>query len=731
MKLKQKKLTGRSIRIGFGGIILVVITGALLWGAYFQSQKEIFHQEKEQLMTVSKSVASGIENYVQGYALDLKAIAKSDEFTKAVKTFSSGGGNAELCRMFRQFAGVQKAEVSDLYLLNAQGNFLAGTSSTFLYTIEKKGTVEPGKESTDILKDKSGNYYVAVSIPPFSGNHLMMVLNVKTMYTKIASFIKMGKKGYVMIKTSTGIIIMHPVQEQIGEDVILDRKKQYPNYDFTDLEALIEHQKEGKSDVEIYYSYWWADNVPKKVKKIAAYMPARLANDFLIVSTVIDYDEIAKPLLVGTVKMIVICFVMVLGIGGLLIAFVDVGRNREKYRRENLYLKKLNGRLKELHKSEEQISHYQRLQTIGTLTSGIAHEFNNLLTPIMGYSGMLLQSVPKDNDAYEDMKEIYASSVRAKEIIQQISGLSRKNVETVFSRFNIQSAILRAIKIADSAKPANVGIVQDIRLQNCFVMGNETQIDQVMLNLCTNAFHAMGKAGGTLSISGEIVENKDVPAAGWPEKSIGRYARLVLQDTGCGIDPSVLSRIFDPFFTTKKAGEGTGLGLSIAQNIIESHNGKITVSSKLGKGTVFTFYLPLCGSQSAKPQMPQVFGQNHFQSILVVDNNKRILHMLQKGLARYGLAVTCFSSPKEALNDLKTHSYDILVTDYSMPEMLGTQLAFSAKEINPQMRILIMAGLVTEEVIESKQKEIIDDYIFKPLVCDDLVKKMNNLPVRR
>lgn len=731
MKLKQKKLTGRSIRIGFGGIILVVITGALLWGAYFQSQKEIFHQEKEQLMTVSKSVASGIENYVQGYALDLKAIAKSDEFTKAVKTFSSGGGNAELCRMFRQFAGVQKAEVSDLYLLNAQGSFLAGTSSTFLYTIEKKGTAEPGKESTDILKDKSGNYYVAVSIPPFSGNHLMMVLNVKTMYTKIASFIKMGKKGYVMIKTSTGIIIMHPVQEQIGEDVILDRKKQYPNYDFTDLEALIEHQKEGKSDVEIYYSYWWADNVPKKVKKIAAYMPARLANDFLIVSTVIDYDEIAKPLLVGTVKMIVICFVMVLGIGGLLIAFVDVGRNREKYRRENLYLKKLNGRLKELHKSEEQISHYQRLQTIGTLTSGIAHEFNNLLTPIMGYSGMLLQSVPKDNDAYEDMKEIYASSVRAKEIIQQISGLSRKNVETVFSRFNIQSAILRAIKIADSAKPDNVGIVQDIRLQNCFVMGNETQIDQVMLNLCTNAFHAMGKAGGTLSISGEIVENKDVPAAGWPEKSIGRYARLVLQDTGCGIDPSVLSRIFDPFFTTKKAGEGTGLGLSIAQNIIESHNGKITVSSKLGKGTVFTFYLPLCGSQSAKPQMPQVFGQNHFQSILVVDNNKRILHMLQKGLARYGLAVTCFSSPKEALNDLKTHTYDILVTDYSMPEMLGTQLAFSAKEINPQMRILIMAGLVTEEVIESKQKEIIDDYIFKPLVCDDLVKKMNNLPVRR
>lgn len=208
----------------------------------------------------------------------------------------------------------------------------------------------------------------------------------------------------------------------------------------------------------------------------------------------------------------------------------------------------------------------------------------------------------KDDELYEDVEEIYNSSVKAKEIIMQISALNRKNVELTYKRLEIGTVVAGALKTADSVKPFNISLVKVIEFKSSFTMGNETQIHQVILNLCANAYQAM-EDGGTLTVRGEIVSKWDLNDKSVVKKDFSHYAKLSFEDTGKGIEAAVLPRIFDPFFTTKPMGEGTGLGLSIVQNIIESHGGGIAVKSIPGTGSVFTVYLPLTRESGQDGQM--------------------------------------------------------------------------------------------------------------------------------
>lgn len=243
----------------------------------------------------------------------------------------------------------------------------------------------------DILKDQDDQFHLAISIPTLENDfRLFLVINIEQMYEKVASYIKVGENGYLIIKDSTGLILMHPVKKQIGADVIDGRKTLYPNYDLTELEKLINHQMQGKEGVEIYHSYWWADEVPKRVKKIAAYTPLWFQDNFMIISAVIDYNEIAQPISKAMFTIFFLTIAIMTAFAIILYQLRNSLLARTKVEQENEYLRKLNSKLEELRNCEEQISHDQRLQLIGTLTGGIAHEFNNLLTPIMGYSGMLM-----------------------------------------------------------------------------------------------------------------------------------------------------------------------------------------------------------------------------------------------------------------------------------------------------------------------------------------------------
>lgn len=226
----------------------------------------------------------------------------------------------------------------------------------------------------------------------------------------------------------------------------------------------------------------------------------------------------------------------------------------------------------------ERLAHHQRLETIGTLTASIAHEFNNLLTPIMGYSLMAMEKLPPgEEELYENLLEIYESSRKAKVIISRLSDLSRKNTSDTFRWVSPDELVGKTLDVAEPAKPKLVEVKRSLNCWDQRILANEIQIQQMLLNLILNGFHAMGDEPGTLTVETSFDEDS---------------VTIAVSDTGCGIPEEIRDRIFEPFFTTKAAGEGTGLGLAIAAQVVEDHRGEIRVRSQEGQGTSFIIRLP-------------------------------------------------------------------------------------------------------------------------------------------
>lgn len=269
---------------------------------------------------------------------------------------------------------------------------------------------------------------------------------------------------------------------------------------------------------------------------------------------------------------------IVAGAGTLIMAFLRVLRKAEAVGKEAETLLRKNKEMEELYQKTQRLAHHQRLQMIGTLTSSISHEFNNLLTPIMGYSMMALEKLPSDDtELYDGILEIYHTSLKAKEIISRLSDLSRKNTDDTFRQASVDDLIRKTLAVAKPAKPEAVEIKLDLNCWEQRILANEIQICQMVLNLIINGFHAMGEKAGVLSISTSFNET---------------HVKISVGDTGHGIPPEILPDIFTPFFTTKEMGEGTGLGLSIVAQVVEDHQGEIQVETKINCGTTFIISLP-------------------------------------------------------------------------------------------------------------------------------------------
>lgn len=724
MKQKSKFFT---IQLVIWIIALVSISAigiGLMMHQLYNFQQTLISQQEKQMLTVAKSVSSSISIYAKGYLSDITVLRGSNRFISGYNRYQKDGSTEELRSCMQDYVKTRTPTVTGLCLLDNQGNMITGTDGTLSYQV----TDAKSPNSQILLFKNDTGYSIGVSIPVFQRYWLACLLNVRDMYHRIASDIRLGQKGYVVMMSSDGMILMHPCADQIGLYIIGDQKERYPNYDLSELEKLVSDQLAARTGVEIYHSYWWSSGPSEQVKKITAYTPVWLQSDFLVVSAVADYQETVESLHTSMSNIFLISLFTFFGFFCLVALLFYLLKSRLSYEKENRTLRELNRSLEELHNREEQIQHSQRLQTIGTLTSGIAHEFNNLLTPIMGYSGMLLETVDPESELHEDLEEIFSSAQKAKEIIQQITTLSRKSVGHTFQSIELHQFMDHAIKMVRSMLPAGIFMDVNLMFREARILGNETQLNQVVLNLCMNAFHAIGnKADGRLLITGTRMDAGDLPAE-MDTNGFDHYVRLIFEDNGCGIEKRLLERIFDPFFTTKKAGEGTGLGLSIAQSIVEGHSGHISVESRIGQGTVFTIYLPISAEQ-AKSEESSVKKEQQTEKVplVVVDNDPRILRMLDRGLTQQGFEVTSFTKPKLAAEYMRTNFCAALVTDYSMPEILGTQLAMTARGLYPNIRIIVLTGLIERDIVELKQKGIINDYLLKPIVCENLAKRLYEL----
>ena len=380
-------------------------------------------------------------------------------------------------------------------------------------------------------------------------------------------------------------------------------------------------------------------------------------------------------------------------------------------------------------KMENQMRESQKMEAIGNLAGGIAHDFNNILTAILGYTDLALMSISDDDKNVEDLLEIKNAGNRAKDLVGQILTFSRRSEEELAPQ-KIQSIVKEAVKMLRASLPATVEIQNKINADTAPIMANPTQIHQIVMNLSTNAFHAMPNQQGTLSImlddilvgaGHEMMMDETMPR--------GRYILLRISDTGTGIDPAIRSRIFEPYFTTKEQNEGTGLGLAVVQGIVRDHKGFITVDSKTGRGTDFSVYFPAIAFDVKKSIEKRAKIPGGTETILLIDDEVKILDIGKRTFEKLGYTVHAFRNSTHAVHFFKNHpdDIDVVITDMTMPRKTGLDVTNDVLELRPAIPIIMCTGF--SDILNPEQAlEIgIDVYIMKPIEYNELAVTVREL----
>jgi nitrogen-specific signal transduction histidine kinase/CheY-like chemotaxis protein len=382
-----------------------------------------------------------------------------------------------------------------------------------------------------------------------------------------------------------------------------------------------------------------------------------------------------------------------------------------------------NGKLK------NRLNQAQKMEAIGVLAGGIAHDFNNILAAIQGYTEMARDDAQPGSSVANDLDKVLIASRRAKDLVQQILAFSRQAAVARIP-IQIQPMVKESLKMLRASIPTTISITTDIHPRCGTVLADPTQIHQIIMNLCTNAYHAMEATGGELSVKVRTASLVAPASADTSQIAPGEYVEVVVSDTGCGIGPDIIGKIFDPYFTTKGIGKGTGMGLSITHGIIQSYGGVITVESTLGLGTTFHVYLPVIQGEvkavEEEHDTPRGKGR-----ILFVDDEELLMEMGHDLLERLGYTVTARRSSFEALETYMNdpHQFDLVITDQTMPGMTGIDLARRMLQIRPDIPIILCTGY-SHLVSEESAKAIgIREFAFKPLTKSSighLVEKVLN-----
>ncbi len=369
---------------------------------------------------------------------------------------------------------------------------------------------------------------------------------------------------------------------------------------------------------------------------------------------------------------------------------------------------------------ETRLHQSNKLEAIGTLAGGIAHDFNNILTAVIGFTELALNNAEKETSLHTHLQQVMTAGNRAKDLVRQIFTFIRQS-EQDLKPVQLKFIAKEALKLLRASLPATVEIRQNIQ-SDSVVMADPTQINQVLMNLYTNAGHAMQEKGGILDVKLVHLKVNSDYAARYPDLNPGFYIKLSVSDTGIGMPPHVLSRIFDPFFTTKDKNIGTGMGLSVVHGIVKSHDGTINVNSELGKGTTFCIFLPAIegiSNADAEGEKPVPEGS---ETVLLVDDEQMIVDTGKQMLESLGYHVVTKTDSMEALELFKEKpdKFDIVITDMTMPKMTGRELAEKLIQIRSDIPIILTTGYSTAIDEDKASASGILGIVFKPILIHDI-----------
>lgn len=379
---------------------------------------------------------------------------------------------------------------------------------------------------------------------------------------------------------------------------------------------------------------------------------------------------------------------------------------------------------KEKMELELQLSQKQKIEAIGTLAGGIAHDFNNILAAMQGYVELSLDELSEDSQVVRDyLEQIKSCTNRATQLVKQILTFSRKDQEEEKKEpVQISLIVKEVLGMLRSSLPSTIKICRKIHAKSSMVMADPTQIHQVLVNLCTNASHAMREKGGHLEVSLIDVNLESETRIGDELLKQGPHVKLSVSDSGCGMEKEVAERIFEPFFTTKKVNEGTGLGLSVVHGIIKSYGGAITVSSTPGEGTTFDIFLPKIEGSQAKDSEPSKPNVKDKEVILLVDDEEMVVDVTKQTLEKLGFGVVGKTSSLEALEVFQEEpdGFDLVITDQVMPNMTGTELAEKLISIKPDIPVILCSGFPENIYPEELERIGIKEFINKPITREQI-----------
>jgi signal transduction histidine kinase len=384
---------------------------------------------------------------------------------------------------------------------------------------------------------------------------------------------------------------------------------------------------------------------------------------------------------------------------------------------------------RERERAESQLRQTQKMEALGTLAGGIAHDFNNILAAIIGFSERAIDSIPEGSPARSSMERVFAAGLRGRDLVKQILTFSRR-AEQKKQPLELGRVVRETLKLLRASLPSTIDIRTDIQGNLGLVLADPTQMQQIVMNLCANAGHAMRHTGGSISLELKDFRFSSPGDAPDPTMSPGNYARLSVRDTGEGMSSETIEHIFDPFFTTKAAGEGTGLGLSVVHGIVASHGGTITVASQPAEGSIFVVYLPMFieeGPRNSGDETDPITGGH--ERVLFIDDEEDLAALGAGILTDLGYRVTSGTRAKEALAlfRLDPSRFDLVITDQTMPDLTGIELAREILAIRDDIPVLLCTGFSQLVDAGVARAAGIKAFAMKPLTKKEIATTIRNV----
>ena len=542
----------------------------LILNVFKQYEQLIIKNQDEQLFHLAKAVDKNINRVLENYSTNLNYIIKRPGFLEAEKIWRESGETEVLQERLENNLLTQNS-MTEALLVVKDSEVVISTNEKRKYTFIENAASEP----LIYCIDEENNIYMVFVCEGEDSVKYLALINLDAFYNNIVGD-ELAKYDWVLLTDQSSEILLYHQQENVQVEQVDAISSATCGQEGVDI--FLNLQENQIVDAASYDYIEQTEN-----KKYAARMitipSEQTENKEFAIGVVTNFEDVMKPLRRLGIELLCYGGTMAAAIIWLLRAVIRYKKRNERDMEELQILREKNEIMEELNQKTKEFAHHQRLEIIGTLTSGIVHEFNNLLTPIMSYSVMTLEQLsPENEELYDNILEIYQASKKAKEITTRLSELSHKDISAASQKIQIEHLIQKVKHVVRPIVPEQVEMTEEINCKDCYIIGNETQLSQMLINLIINAFHAMEVCGGTLTISAYTEE---------------KWLVLVVKDTGVGIPENIKENIFEPFFTTKETGKGTGLGLAIVEQVVSDHQGELTVESVEGEGCTFIIKFPL------------------------------------------------------------------------------------------------------------------------------------------